>query len=247
MRPPRCRTRGRPRRAPACARCRSRRRGRCTRYSASNMPAVVSTRLAAASIAMISARTTRHAGLDHIRVRMEDVLSHGPAEHDVQLRRSRRRIRPSCRSARSRARRRTLRTGGWSPRVHRTPLPSTTTRCGMRGHLPRSPCAHSSPPRRSGRAMAVPGSDLPGRTQDRPARLVPVRTLLNIIWLVFAGFWLFVGYMLTGIAAVHPDPHHPVGHRVVPDRLVLAVAVRPPDRRRSRPRASGRSSATWCG
>ncbi|GAA1944945.1 YccF domain-containing protein [Microbacterium deminutum] len=26
-----------------------------------------------------------------------------------------------------------------------------------------------------------------------------MRTLLNIIWLVFAGFWLFVGYMLTGV------------------------------------------------
>ncbi len=26
-----------------------------------------------------------------------------------------------------------------------------------------------------------------------------VRTLLNIIWLVFAGFWLFLGYMLTGV------------------------------------------------
>jgi uncharacterized membrane protein YccF (DUF307 family) len=26
-----------------------------------------------------------------------------------------------------------------------------------------------------------------------------VRTLLNIVWLIFAGFWLFVGYMLTGV------------------------------------------------
>jgi uncharacterized membrane protein YccF (DUF307 family) len=26
-----------------------------------------------------------------------------------------------------------------------------------------------------------------------------VRTLLNIIWLIFAGFWLFVGYVLAGI------------------------------------------------
>ncbi|GAA1983451.1 YccF domain-containing protein [Microbacterium pumilum] len=26
-----------------------------------------------------------------------------------------------------------------------------------------------------------------------------MRTLLNIIWLIFAGFWLFVGYMLTGV------------------------------------------------
>ncbi|CAN5611891.1 YccF domain-containing protein [soil metagenome] len=27
-----------------------------------------------------------------------------------------------------------------------------------------------------------------------------MRTLLNIIWLIFAGFWLFIGYMLVGVA-----------------------------------------------
>ena len=26
-----------------------------------------------------------------------------------------------------------------------------------------------------------------------------MRTLLNIIWLVFAGFWLFLGYVLAGV------------------------------------------------
>jgi uncharacterized membrane protein YccF (DUF307 family) len=26
-----------------------------------------------------------------------------------------------------------------------------------------------------------------------------MRTLLNIIWLIFAGFWLFVGYMAVGV------------------------------------------------
>ena len=26
-----------------------------------------------------------------------------------------------------------------------------------------------------------------------------VRTLLNIIWLIFAGFWLFLGYLLAGV------------------------------------------------
>lgn len=26
-----------------------------------------------------------------------------------------------------------------------------------------------------------------------------MRTLLNIIWLLFAGFWLFVGYMVVGV------------------------------------------------
>lgn len=28
-----------------------------------------------------------------------------------------------------------------------------------------------------------------------------MRTLLNIIWLVFAGFWLWLGYVLAGIVA----------------------------------------------
>ena len=26
-----------------------------------------------------------------------------------------------------------------------------------------------------------------------------VRTILNIVWLIFAGFWLFLGYILTGV------------------------------------------------
>ncbi len=26
-----------------------------------------------------------------------------------------------------------------------------------------------------------------------------MRTLLNIIWLIFAGFWLFVGYLVVGV------------------------------------------------
>lgn len=32
-----------------------------------------------------------------------------------------------------------------------------------------------------------------------PGRLVPVRTLLNVIWLVFAGFWLALGYAAAGV------------------------------------------------
>jgi uncharacterized membrane protein YccF (DUF307 family) len=27
----------------------------------------------------------------------------------------------------------------------------------------------------------------------------PMRTLLNIIWLVLSGFWMFLGYMLAGV------------------------------------------------
>jgi len=37
--------------------------------------------------------------------------------------------------------------------------------------------------------------------QDPCGRLSRVNTLLNIIWLVFAGFWLAVGYVVTGIVA----------------------------------------------
>ncbi len=31
-----------------------------------------------------------------------------------------------------------------------------------------------------------------------------MRTLLNIIWVIFAGFWLFVGYVLAGILLLIP-------------------------------------------
>ncbi|GAA5038431.1 YccF domain-containing protein [Microbacterium fluvii] len=31
-----------------------------------------------------------------------------------------------------------------------------------------------------------------------------MRTLLNIIWLVFAGFWLFLGYVLAGVLLLIP-------------------------------------------
>ena len=32
-----------------------------------------------------------------------------------------------------------------------------------------------------------------------PGTIDPVRTLLNIIWLVLSGFWLFLGYVAAGI------------------------------------------------
>lgn len=31
-----------------------------------------------------------------------------------------------------------------------------------------------------------------------------MRTLLNIIWVIFAGFWLFLGYMLAGVLLCLP-------------------------------------------
>jgi uncharacterized membrane protein YccF (DUF307 family) len=35
--------------------------------------------------------------------------------------------------------------------------------------------------------------------QPAGANLDDVRTLLNIIWFVFSGFWLWLAYMLAGI------------------------------------------------
>ena len=37
-----------------------------------------------------------------------------------------------------------------------------------------------------------------------------MRTLLNIIWFVFSGFWLWLAYMLAGIIC-RADHHYPVG------------------------------------
>ena len=34
-----------------------------------------------------------------------------------------------------------------------------------------------------------------------------MRFLLNVIWLVFGGFWLFVNYILAGIVVQVRDPH----------------------------------------
>ena len=31
-----------------------------------------------------------------------------------------------------------------------------------------------------------------------------MRTLLNIIWVIFAGFWLFVGYVMAGVLLLIP-------------------------------------------
>ena len=46
----------------------------------------------------------------------------------------------------------------------------------------------------------IPGS-WPDCTATHPpgGRLEGMRTLLNLIWLVLAGFWLAVGYAIAGI------------------------------------------------
>ena len=43
-----------------------------------------------------------------------------------------------------------------------------------------------------------------------------MRTLLNIIWFIFSGFWLGLPYVLAGNHLLLADHHHPVGHRLLP-------------------------------
>jgi uncharacterized membrane protein YccF (DUF307 family) len=38
-----------------------------------------------------------------------------------------------------------------------------------------------------------------GRVQARLAPMRPVNALLNVIWVILAGFWLAVGYLIAGI------------------------------------------------
>ena len=69
-----------------------------------------------------------------------------------------------------------------------------------------------------------------------------MRILLNIIWLVFGGLVLALGYAVVAIGDVHSHHHDPVRHRVRADRPVLPLAVRPRDRApcRRRRRFAGR-------
>ena len=53
-----------------------------------------------------------------------------------------------------------------------------------------------------------------------------MRTVLNVIWLLLCGIWLAIGYVLAGWSA-HPHRDDPVRPRLVPDRELRAVAVRP--------------------
>ena len=56
-----------------------------------------------------------------------------------------------------------------------------------------------------------------------------MRVILNVIWLVFAGFWLAVGYALAGIIAFILIITIPFGFAALQDRCVRPVAVRPQD------------------
>ena len=56
--------------------------------------------------------------------------------------------------------------------------------------------------------------------------MVLVRTLLNIIWLIFAGFWLFLGYMLAGVVLCILILTIPWGIASFRIGMLRAVAVR---------------------
>ena len=45
-----------------------------------------------------------------------------------------------------------------------------------------------------------------------------MRLILNIIWLIFGGLWLALGYLLAAAHLLHPHHHDPVRVRGVPDR-----------------------------
>ena len=64
-----------------------------------------------------------------------------------------------------------------------------------------------------------------------------MRLILNVIWLVFGGLWLALGYLLAALICFVLDRHHSVRLRVAADRLLCAVAVRTHHRRQARHRA----------
>jgi uncharacterized membrane protein YccF (DUF307 family) len=64
-----------------------------------------------------------------------------------------------------------------------------------------------------------------------------MRTILNIIWVIFAGFWLFVGYVVAGVLLCIPIITIPWAIASFRGR-VRHLAVRPHDRRQSRPPGS---------
>ncbi len=63
-----------------------------------------------------------------------------------------------------------------------------------------------------------------------------MRLILNVIWLIFGGLWLALGYLLAAPHLLHPHHHDPVRLRRVPHRRLCAVAVRPHHRRQARTR-----------
>ena len=105
-RPPRSRTRCRPRRGPAWRPCRSRRRARRRGRRPRGRRASVVTRRASGSIAVIVSCRKRTPGLAMSRYCRRTASGVVAPEHHVELRVSRRRTRRSCRSASRRPRRR---------------------------------------------------------------------------------------------------------------------------------------------
>ena len=74
-----------------------------------------------------------------------------------------------------------------------------------------------------------------------------MRLILNIIWLIFGGLWLALGYLLAALICFVLIITIPFGFAALRIALVRAVAVRPHDRRQARARARARWSATSSG
>jgi hypothetical protein len=53
-----------------------------------------------------------------------------------------------------------------------------------------------------------------------------LRLLLNIIWFVFAGLWMAIGYAFAALICFRLHRHHSVRDRGAQDRDLRVVAVR---------------------
>ena len=126
-------------------------------------------------------------------------------------------------------------TCGRPPTRRRT---SRSVKTATRSYPPWSSAACRTPTRPP-REGAWPRSDHPD-ARRRSGLIAPVRLLLNLVWLVLGGFWLFLGYVLAGVLLCIPIitiPWAIAGLRIAG---FAPLAVRPDHRRQPRRRASGR-------
>ena len=77
-----------------------------------------------------------------------------------------------------------------------------------------------------------------GRTVIRKPTAGVGSAIGNVIWLIFAGIWLAIGHIFTGIASVLHHHRHPAGYRQLQDDPGLTAPARRGDRRH-RPRRTG--------
>ena len=85
------------------------------------------------------------------------------------------------------------------------------------------------PPLTQANAACVGGT--PRRGNSKPSWLAqcktdPVRTILNLIWLVLSGFWLALAYAFAGVIMCVLVITIPLRRRLVPPRRLRPVAVR---------------------